>query len=118
MEGKEHFGEADLTFDLLFTKSGSFLDPHSPPAPQATLVRRDPGSNLVLDHTVHNGNGEGGCCMSVDPEPPCAFDLTCPQILNLDLSAAPGDSVRPRMPLVVNNAAAATRTSPACRPSS
>jgi hypothetical protein len=109
LEGKEHFGEADLAFDLLFTTDRSFLDPHSPLAPQATLVRRDPGSNLVLDHAVDNpGSGAGGCCMSADPEPICVFDPTCPQILNLDLSAVPGDSVRPFMPLVINNAAAAT----------
>jgi len=110
LAGAEHFAEADLAFDLLFTKNESVLDPHSPRVSQATLVRRDPGSNLVLDHTVNNpSGGPGGCCMSADFDPiVCALDLTCPQIINVDLSAVPGDSVRPPMPLVINNAAAAT----------
>jgi hypothetical protein len=107
--GMEHFSEADLAFDLLVMKTASVLDPHVAPEPQATLVRRDPGTNLVIDHSVDNpGNGEGSCCMSVDPEPACAFDLTCPQILNFDLGAVPGDSVRPQSALVINNAAQAT----------
>jgi hypothetical protein len=106
--GAEHFSEADLAFDLFFTKDVSVLDPRMPPAPQATLVRRDPGTNLVVDHLVDNVNGEGSCCMSANSEPICAFDLTCPQILNLDLGAVPGDSVRPLKALVINNAARAT----------
>jgi hypothetical protein len=105
--GIEHFREADMAFDLFFTRNG-LLDPHSAPTLQGTLVRRDSGTNLVLDHTVAGNEGGPGCCMSVDPEPVCVFDLTCPQILNFDLSAVPGDSVRPVMPLVINNAAAAT----------
>jgi hypothetical protein len=110
LEGVEHFDEADLAFELLFTKNESVLDPRAPRASQATLVRRAPGSNLVLDHTVDNpSGGEGGCCMSADRDPfVCAIDLTCPQILNFDLSAVPRDSVKPLMPLVINNAAAAT----------
>lgn len=104
--GMEHFGEADLAFDLLATKAASVLDPHAPLQPQATLVRRDPGTSLVVDHLVDNDTGLGGCCMSVDTT--CTFDLTCPQILNFDLGAVPGDSVRPQSALVINNAAKAT----------
>jgi hypothetical protein len=107
--GAEHFGEADLAFDIIFTKGVSVLNPRMPPAPQATLVRRDLGTNLVVDHLVDNpDSGEGSCCMSANGEPGCAFDLTCPQILNLDLGAVPGDSVRPLKALVINNAAKAT----------
>jgi hypothetical protein len=107
--GMEHFSEADLAFDLLVTKGASVLDPHAPPQPQATLVRRDPGTSLVVDHLVDNlDTGPGGCCMSTPDQPTCAFDLTCPQILNFDLSAVPGDSVRPLTALVINNAAQAT----------
>ncbi|HEY6321949.1 MAG TPA: hypothetical protein VJA16_10360 [Thermoanaerobaculia bacterium] len=109
MAGMEHFGEIDLAFDLLFKSGAGVLDPHMPPGPQATLVRRDPGTSLVVDHVVPNDTGPGGCCMSVDPQPVCAFDITCPQILNFDLEAMPGDSVRPpSSALVINNAAHAT----------
>jgi hypothetical protein len=108
--GKEHFGEIDMAFDLVVKGGVSVLDPHAPPQPQATLVRRDPGTNLVVDHVVANDTGPGGCCMSVDPEPVCAFDITCPHVLNFDLGAVPGDSVRPLTALVINNAAQATPT--------
>jgi len=105
LAGTEHFRERDMAFDLFFTRGG-LLDPHSAPSPQGTLVRRDPGTNLVLDHAEPTNSSESGCCMGVDPEF-CAFDITCPMILNFDLSAVPGDSVKPLMPLVINNAAAA-----------
>jgi hypothetical protein len=94
-QGKAHFGEADLAFDLVFTAKASVLDPRQPPAPQATLVRRDPGTNLVLDHQ--------GC----DSRLGAPADLSCPMVLDFDLSAVPGDSVNPKTPLVINSAAAA-----------
>jgi len=103
--GQEHFAEADLAFDLLFRPSVSLLDPRLQRAPQATLVRRDLGTNLVVDHVVENPGGNHGCCIAVEPE--CSFDLSCPMILNFDLAAVPGDSVNPLVPLVINSAAAA-----------
>lgn len=88
--GNEHFAEADLAFNLVFTADQSVLDPRQPPTGQGTLVRRDPGTNMVADR------------------PSCSFvpqlpDISCPVLLKFDLSATPGDSVNPALPLVVNN---------------
>jgi len=106
LEGKEHFAEADLAFDLIFKTKTSLLDPHRPSLRQATLVRRDLGTNLVVDHAIDNSGGSQGCCFSDDVI--CSPDLTCPMILNFDLAAVPGDSVHPTVPLLINDAAAAT----------
>jgi hypothetical protein len=106
LEGQEHFAEADLAFDLIFKSKTSTLDAHRPPRPQATLVRRDLGTNLVLDHAMDNFGGNPGCCFDNDIN--CSADITCPIVLNFDLAAVPGDSVYPSVPLLINNAAAAT----------
>jgi hypothetical protein len=107
--GTEHFAEADMAFGLFISAKSSILDPHKAAALQATLARRDPGTNLVLDHAVNNLGTEGSCCIDTDPfNPTCEADLTCPMILNFDLAAVPGDSVNPLVPLVINNAVAAT----------
>jgi len=90
--GQEHFAEQDLAFDLLFKPAVGTLDPRQPRIPQATLARRDSGTNLSLDHP--------GCY-------PMNFsdgDLTCPAILSLDLSAAAGDPTHPGTALVINSA--------------
>jgi hypothetical protein len=92
--GTEHFTEADLAFKLLFTPTESLLDPHQPPAPQALLARRDTGTNLLADSAA---------CGTQNPLP----QLDCPIVLNFDLSAVPGDSVHPQLPLVVNSASIA-----------
>lgn len=92
--GTEHFTEADLAFNLLVMPSQSILDPRQPPTPQATLVRRDAGTNLVEDNAS---------CGAFSPEP----NLSCPILLNFDLSAVPGDSVHPQLPLLVNSASVA-----------
>src|SRR5258708_2553787 len=107
--GTEHFVEADIAFALSFDAKVSILDPHEPAAPEACLCRRDTGTNLVLDHIVDNLGHKCPCCIDTDPfNPTCGFDLSCPMILNFDLAAVPGDSVNPLVPLVINNAAAAT----------
>jgi hypothetical protein len=106
LDGQEHFAEADLAFDLIFKSTTSTLDPHQPPRPQATLVRRNLGTNLVLDHAMNNSGDNPGCCF--DLEVNCSRDLGCPMVLNFDLAAVPGDSVFPSVPLVINNASAAT----------
>jgi hypothetical protein len=107
--GTEHFVEADMAFSLFFDAKASILDPHKPAAPQATLVRRDTGTSLVLDHIVDNLGTQGPCCIDTDPfNPTCGFDPSCPMILNFDLAPVPGDSVNPLVPLVINSAAAAT----------
>ena len=92
--GTEHFAEADLAFNLLLQPKASLLDPRQPPATQATLARRDGGTNLVVDHQA---------CALASPTP----DLSCPIVLDLDLAAIPGNSVNPQLPLVINSAAAA-----------
>lgn len=108
LAGKEHFDEADLAFDLFFKPAASVLDPRQPRAPQATLARRDSGTNLVIDHALNAPpNVQGLCCMNLPTDAPCLRDLTCPMVVNFDLAAVPGDSVMPLVPLVINSAGAA-----------
>ena len=94
LSGQEHFGEEDLAFDLLFKQAIGRLDPRQPRLPEATLVRRNSGTNLNVDHP--------GCY-------PMDFnhgDLTCPAILLLDLSTIPADSTHPQRAIVINSAVA------------
>lgn len=91
--GSEHFTEEDLAFNLLFTPDQSFLDPQQVLESQAILVRRDTGTNLVTDSSA---------CGTNSP----VLDLSCPIELKFDLSAIPGNSLFPQIPLEVNNASA------------
>jgi len=106
LAGRQHFAEMDLAFDLLFSRSASLLNPRSPSVPQATLVRRDNGTNMVPDHVVpvDYGNPQG-CC--IDDEGECGSDFSCPLLLNLELAREPDDSIYPAIPLVINSTVAA-----------
>lgn len=105
INGRSRFVEADLAFDLGFRQSASLLDPTRAPTPQATLSRRDNGSNLTVDHGVSNPSTEVGCCIT--EEPLCSADLGCPLLLNFDLASVPSDAVHPANPLLINSAAEA-----------
>ncbi len=104
--GTQHFEEVDLAFELQFKRAAARLDPGQPRVPQAILARRDPGTNLLVDHE--------GCY----PRTANDGDLTCPVVMSLDLSAVAGDPTRPEPALVINSAArpAPGRRGPAAQP--
>jgi hypothetical protein len=104
--GTQHFEEVDLAFELLFKRAVARLDPRQPRIPQAILVRRNAGTNLLVDHE--------GCY-------PRTFndgDLTCPVVVSLDLSADADDPTHPETAIVINSAVrpAPGRTSPGAQP--
>ena len=105
LQGREHFSESDLGFDLLFKQRSDLLDPSKPRLPQATLVRRDWSTNFGVDHPHCYEYSEG-------------VDLTCPTILSLDLAAQAQDQLVPQAPIYLNSAGAPApdRTGPGSQP--
>jgi len=91
-EGISRFTEKDLAFELLFKRRTDLLDPRHARIPQATLVRRDWGTNFGLDNAL--------CPVTVRPE------LNCPTILSLDLAAREMDPLIPQEPIYLNSSSA------------
>jgi len=72
--------EVQLPFDLILRQEEDFLDPRRPRLPQATLVRRDAASNLLVNPDVFH---------SVDAQ--------------IDLAPEVPNPFEPRMPLRITN---------------